>query len=150
MRSAQGWCRLSARQGRTLSGLRAALNGAVAIHAIDLDGVTRFSVEFAVAVAVLLEVAVDAVHSLFQMDVFEVHRLPELVGIVERNRLVILIEQVAFAIVLECCAENPAMAVEVGKLGVLQLAVELGRAGFLQEVRVDHRPRTAERSGLRV
>src|SRR5689334_5701607 len=45
----------------------ALLNGAVAIHAIDLNGVAGFSVQFAIAVAVLLEVAVDAVHSLFQM-----------------------------------------------------------------------------------
>ena len=117
-------------QGRTL------LNRAVAIHAIDLDGVARLSVEFAVAVAVLLEVAVDAVHSFFQMDVFEVHRLLELVGIVEWNYLVVLVEQVAFAIVLEDGAEDPAMTVEVGELGVLQLLVELGRAGLLQEVRV--------------
>ncbi len=116
--------------------VRVLLNRAVAIDAINLDGVARFSVEFAVAVAVLLEVAVDAVHSFFQMDVFEVHRLPELVGIVKRDLLVVLVEQVAFAIVLEDGAENPAMAVEVGELGVLQLPVELGRAGFLQEVRV--------------
>ena len=66
---------------------RALLNRAVAIDAIDFDGIARFSVEFAVAVTVLLEVAVDAVHPFFQMDVLEVHRLPEFVGIVERNRL---------------------------------------------------------------
>ncbi len=95
------------------------LNRAVAIHAIDLNGVARFSVEFAVAVAVLLEVAVDAVHSFFQMDVFEVHGLLELVGIVKRDLLVVLIQQVAFAVVLEHRAENPAVAVEVGELGVL-------------------------------
>ena len=124
----------------------ALLNRAVAIDAIDLDGVARFAVELAVAVAVLLEVAVDAVHALFEMDVLEVHRLPELVGIFERDRLVVFVEQVALAIVLEDGAEDPAVAVEVGELGVLQLLVELGRAGFLQEIRVG--PEAADRGAF--
>ena len=118
-------------------------NRAVTIDAIDFDRVAGFAVELAVAVAVLLEVAVDAVHPFFQMDVFEVHRFLELIGIVERDLLVVLVEQVAFAVVLEDGAEDPAMAVEVGKLRVLQLPVEFGRAGFLQELGV--RPQAANR-----
>ena len=122
----------------------------MAIDAIDLDCVARFSVKLAVAVAVLLEVAVNAVHPFFEMNVFEVHGLPKFVGIVERDRLVVFIEQVALAIVLEDRAEDPSMTVEVAELGVLQLLVEFRRAGFSRNLTSDQRPRMAERSGLRV
>ena len=54
--------------------------GAVAIGAIDLDGGARFAVQMAVAVAVLLEVAIDAVHALVQMDVAQVDGLIELLA----------------------------------------------------------------------
>ena len=98
------------------------LNRAVAIDAIDLDGGARFAVELAVAVAVLLEVAVDAVHALVEVDVLQVDGLLELVGIVEGDCLVVLVEQVALAVVLEDGAEDPAVAVVVGELRVLELA----------------------------
>ena len=61
---------------------RALLDGAVAVDAVDFDGIARLAVELAVAVTVLLEVAVDAVHALLQMNVFQMHGLAELVGIV--------------------------------------------------------------------
>ena len=47
----------------------------MAIHAIDLDGVARLAIEFAVTVTILLEVTVNAVHPLLEMDVFQVYRL---------------------------------------------------------------------------
>ena len=53
-------------------------DGAVAIDAIDLDRVARFAVQLAVAVTVLLEVAVRAVHALFEMDVLEMDGLLEI------------------------------------------------------------------------
>src|SRR5881394_641028 len=39
------------------------LNGAVTIHAVNLNGIARLAVEFPIAVAILFEVAVDAMHS---------------------------------------------------------------------------------------
>ena len=126
--------------------IRVLLNRAVAIDAIDFYGIACFSVEFAIAVTVLLEVAVNAVHPFLEMDVLEVHRLSELVRIFKRNRLVIFVEQVAFAVVLESRAKNPTMAMKVGKLRVLKLLVELGGAGLFQEVYV--RPETSNRGAF--
>ena len=57
---------------------------AVTIIAADLDRRARFVVENAVAVRVLPEVAVDAVHPFLEMDVVQVDGLLELVGIVRR------------------------------------------------------------------
>ena len=65
----------------------------MAIHAIDFDCVSRFSIQFSVAVTVLDKVAVDAMHSLFQMDVLQVNSFLELIRIAERNVIVIGIEQ---------------------------------------------------------
>ena len=42
---------------------------AVAVDALDLDGRANLAVELGVAVGVLDEMAVDAVHSLFEVDV---------------------------------------------------------------------------------
>ena len=89
------------------------------VDAVDLYGVPGFSVELAVAVTVLLEVAVDAVHTFFEMNVFEVYGFPEFV----RDRRTTLacpgVEQVSLAVVLEDGAENPSVAVEVAELRVL-------------------------------
>ena len=114
----------------------AGIDFAVAVHAVDLDGVARFAIELAVAVAVLREVAVDAMHSFFQMDVLQVHRLAEFVRIVEGTIVVFLVEQIALAIVFVDGAEDPAVAVEVGELRVLQGLVELRAADLLQEADV--------------
>ena len=56
---------------------------AVTVDAPDLRGGARFAVELPVPVAVPDEMAVDAVHALFQVDVLELHRLLELPGILE-------------------------------------------------------------------
>ncbi len=125
-----------------------ALDRAVAIGAVHLDGVARLAVELAVAVAVLGEVAVDAVHAFFQMDVLQLHGLLQLLLVGERDDVAVLVEQIAVAVLLEDGAEDPAVAVEVGELRVLQLAVELRRAGLLQERRSSHRPRAAAPSGF--
>ena len=142
-------CRQPARRSLT-SQRRALLNRAVAIDAIDFDGVARLAVQFSVAVTVLLEMAVDAMHSLFQVDVFQVHGLLEFVRIVERNLVVVGVEQIAFAVVLEDRAENPSVTVEIGELRVLELLVEFRRAQSSRgNSTSDHRPRMAARSGLR-
>ena len=50
------------------------VDGAVAVDALDLDGGPHLAVELGVAVDVLDEVAIDAVHALFQVDVQQVDR----------------------------------------------------------------------------
>ena len=118
------------------------------IDAVDLDGVTRLAIELAIAMAVLLEVAVDTVHPFFKMNVLQMHSLLELVGSVERDRFIAAVEQSAFAIVLEHCAENPSVTMEVGELRVLQLLVELCRACLFQKCRI--RPQAPNGRTLRV
>ena len=46
----------------------------------DLDGVARLAVQLAVAVVVLLEMAIDALHAALEMNVLEVHRLAGALG----------------------------------------------------------------------
>ncbi len=54
-------------------------DGPVAIHAIDFDCIASFAIEFPVAVVVLLEMAIRAVHAFFEMDVLKVDSFLELV-----------------------------------------------------------------------
>ena len=62
---------------------------AVAVDALDLDGRANLAVELGVAVSVLDEMAVDAVHSLFQMNIELVHgqAVAFRLGAVERGLL---------------------------------------------------------------
>ena len=69
----------------------------------------------------MIEVAIAALHSLREMHVFQMHRFREFAPIVPIDLVVVEIEQVAFAIVLENRAEDPAVSVIIGKLGVLEL-----------------------------
>ena len=109
-------------------------DGAVAVLAADLQGVAVLAVEQPVAVGVLGEVAVRAVHPLLEVDVLEMDRLPEAVGIVEGDDPVPGVEEVALAVLLVDGAEDPAVAVVVGELGVLEGGVELRDPG--QELRL--------------
>ena len=81
--------------GPEVNKVRALANRAMTIFASDLDRGARLVVKIAVAVRVLAEVAVDAMHSLFEMNVVEVDRLLKLVRIVGRNRLLFGVEQVS-------------------------------------------------------
>src|ERR1043166_3076583 len=101
----------------------ALIHGPVALKRIDRGPVARFAIKLPVAVHIFLEMAVRALHSVREVDVFEVNRLGEFIRIVVWNLVVAQIEQIAFAIVLEDRAENPAVAVVIGKLGVLQLRI---------------------------
>src|SRR5438067_4644994 len=67
-------------------------------------------------------------------------------GIIGIDDVIILIEQIAPAVALVNCAEDPAMAVEVGKLGVLVVFVELLGPDLLEEI--DIRPATARSSAF--
>ena len=120
------------------------VDGAVAIDALDRRRVARLAVELAVAVHVDVEMAIDALHAVREMDVLEVHRLRELLRIVVRDLVVLEVEQVAFAILLEDGAEDPAVAVVVGELRVLQLRIQLRDS--LEEIQIA--PQAARRRRL--
>ena len=81
-RAGHGCCGGTGRKQR-----RPLADRAVTVFAGDLDRRARFVVEIAVAVRVLTEVTIDAVHSLFEMNVVEMNGLLELVRIVRRNQV---------------------------------------------------------------
>src|ERR1039457_6561797 len=102
------------RTGRLKGRMR--LNTAVAVGAVNFNRVASLSVKAPIAVTVLLEVAIDAVHALLQMDVRQVHGLLELVGIVRRNRRSTIVQKFAFAIAFVDGAVVPSMAMKIGEL----------------------------------
>src|SRR4029077_4694977 len=55
---------------------RARGDGSWAVDAIDLDGVARLAIELAVAVTVLPEMAVDALHAALEMNVLQMDGQP--------------------------------------------------------------------------
>src|SRR5271163_315857 len=121
---------------------------AMAIHAIDFNRVARFSIQVSIAMTVLLEMAVYAMHSHFQVNIFQVDSLFEFIRIIERHRVAVSVLKNAFAIVLERRPENPSMTVEVRELRVLEVLIEFRSSSLLQEVYV--RPVATNRSPLRV
>jgi len=120
----------------------------MAIHAIHFNSVACFSVQFSVAVTVLFKMAVNAVHPLFQMNIFQMNSLLEFVRIIERDWVAIFIQKNTFAIVLESSPENPAVTVEVCELRVLEVLIEFRSPRLLQEIYI--RPTSANRSPLRI
>jgi len=85
-------------------------------------------------------------HAFFEMDVFQMNRLLEFVGIVEGNDFIVDILQVTFAIVFEDSAEDPAVTVEVCELGVLKLLVEFRGSSLFEKGGI--RPQSSNRRGL--
>src|SRR6185312_9463268 len=109
---------------------------AVAAFAGHDDYVSALAIELAIAMAVLLEVAIGALHALFLVDVGEVDGFFEFVFIVPVHDVIVGVEQIAFAIVLVYGAKDPAVAVEVGKLRLVELFVELRRTYLAQEAHI--------------
>src|SRR5258708_4757194 len=74
-RCAQGLEMRSARGSRRSGGdqRRAPRNCPVAIDAIELNGSTRLAVKSSAAMAVLLEVTIDALHPFLQVNILEMH-----------------------------------------------------------------------------
>src|SRR5260370_21649697 len=137
------------RRGRARRDQRSLLaNRTVAIDAVDFDGGARLAVDFPVAVIVLREMAVAALHSFLEIDVGEVDGFAETVGIVERDLLAFLVEPIPFAVVVNNRAEDPTMAVEISELRGFQLLVEFGAAHVFEEFFVV--PLAAKRSALRI
>ena len=134
------------RSGRTARAERGSLVGSpVTVFASDLDRRADFAVQLRVAVRVLFEVAIDAVHPFLKMDIHEMHRdavlrlaavgmqhrVVELRGGLVFDDAIFVVEQSALAIFLEDRFEDPAVAVEVGELRVLEFRVEVG--GLIEE-----------------
>ena len=108
----------------------------VAIDAIQFDGRARLAVELSIAVIVLLEMAIDALHSFFEMDVLQVNGFVEFLWIVGSDDLIVCVEQIALAVPLEHGAEHPAVAVKIGELRFVQLRVEFRTARLCQKFRI--------------
>ena len=121
----------------------------MAILAPDLDRILHLAIDKAVAVAVLREMAIGALHPLFGVNVHQMDRLAgidpdgdelalalaaEFLGIVGPDDLALGIEQIARAIALEHRAEIPAVAVVIGELRVLRPGVQI--IDVAQEIRV--------------
>src|SRR6266851_275292 len=130
VRAAFGRCRPRGHQG-SASG-----DTTVAIDAVDLNGVASLSVQLSIPVSILGEMAVNAMHSFFEVNVLEMHGPAEFVGILGRDDIVLFIEQIALAILLVNRAEDPAVAMKIGKLGVLKSFRELWAADFFKEANI--------------
>ncbi len=94
----------------------------------------HFAIDVAVAVVVLREVAVHAVHALFHVDRGKVHGLAELLRVVVAHLVARGIEQLAVPVALVDGAKIPAVTVIVRELRVMQLRVEVGDAA--EKVRI--------------
>ena len=112
-------------------------HGAVAIHAANFNRSAHLAIEFRIAVRVLLKVTIDAVHALFQVNVHHVNRhaifspalrihglLQSFVGHFG-DFATAAIEQFSVIVLLEHGPKYPAVTMEIGKLRVPQLAVQL-------------------------
>src|SRR5258708_6615062 len=117
--------------GSNQTGARA--DGAMAIDAVYFDGGAWLAINFPVAVIVLPEMAIRALHSLFQMNICKMNGFAKTLWIFKRDLLSGLVEPVAFAIVRIDVAINPAVPMKVRKLCGLQLFFEIRAASFFQE-----------------
>src|SRR6266568_1397483 len=113
---------------------RSLLDRSMAIDALDGCGGSGLTVEIAVAMHIGKKMAIDALHASVQMNIFEMDRFGELLRRIRRNNLIIQIQQVAFAVLLENSAENPAVPMIVGELRVLQFRIQLGN--LFQEIQI--------------
>ena len=156
----------------------AGARGTVTVHAVDLDGIARLAVQVAVAVAVLREVAVDALHPPLEMNVLQVHRhacfrrlarrLRDRLAVLSNKRrhalvrhggretvgarvlhgMILGVDQISMTVALEDGAKDPAVSVKIGELRVRELRVEFGRARLRQERRIT--PQAANGAALGV
>jgi len=110
----------------------------VAVNALDGRGGTRLAVKFAVAMHVGQKVTVHAVHPLGQVNVFKMDGFGELLRSVVRNDVIIQIQQIAPAVLLEHRAEDPAMPVIIRELRLLELRIQLG--DLFQEIEIAPQP----------
>ncbi len=101
----------------------------MAIDAGDFDCGRHFTVDVPVAVIVLLEMAVNAMHADIHVHRAEVHRFFHLVRILVTDGAAVFIKQGTLAIALEHGAEIPAVAVVIGELGIFQFRIQFRNIG---------------------
>ena len=87
--------------------------------------------------------AVRALHALRQMRVLEMNRLRELHRVIVRDVIVVEVQQVALAVLLEHRAKDPAVPVIIRELRLLQLGIQLG--DLLQELHIAPQPARCRR-----
>ena len=150
------------RRGRAAGAQRGVIvRRAVTVDAADLHRIGDLAIDQTVAVAVLREMAIGALHALFGMDIHQMNRLARIdpwghelalpvlapfFRIVGADDPAILVEEVALAITLEDGAEVPAVPVIVGELRVLQIRIEV--IDIAKEIEIG--PFTLGRGALRV
>ena len=116
------------------------IGSAVAVLAADLHRIGDLGVDQAVAMAVLREMAIGTLQALLCVDVHHVDgfaridaRLDELalilaaplLGIVMRDDIAVLVEQIALAVALQDRAEIPPVSVIIRELRVAEFGIEI-------------------------
>ena len=117
--------------GGNEAGVRA--NGAMTIDTIDFDRGARLAINLSVAVIVLTEVAINALHSLLEVNVGEMNGFAETLGIIEADLPAFFVQPIAFAIVRVNAPVNPAVAVEIGELRGLKLFIKFRAASLFEK-----------------
>ena len=100
------------------------IRSAVAIGTINFNGGGDFTINMAVAMRVLREVAVHTLHAHFKMNGSEMHRFVKFLGVGVGDGFVFFIEQRTLAVSLEYFAEIPAVPVIISELGVFQCGIK--------------------------
>ena len=99
------------------------------ILTVDFDGVRHLGVKVAVAVGILREVAVHAMHAYVHMDRGHMDSFLEFIWVLVRDELACIVDKIAASIFFEDGPEVPAMSVIVGELSVIHLIVPIPDRG---------------------
>ena len=116
---------------------RVLVGGAVAVAAADIHFRGDFAVQLSIAMRVICEVTVRALHADLGMDIAHMNRAIKLLLVGESvgNRVAACVEKRAVSRAFKDGAEVPAMTMIVGELRVLSLGVDV-LPDFRQEVYV--------------
>ena len=101
----------------------------MAILTVDFYGVCHLSVKVTVAVGVLGEVAVHAMHAYVHMDRGHMDCFLEFIWVLMRDELACIVDKIAASIFFEDGSKVPAMSVIVRELGVIHLIVPIPDRG---------------------
>jgi hypothetical protein len=104
----------------------------MAVDTHDRGRSAGLDVEKTVAVGVVEEMAIDALHPECEVNVFKVNCLAEFVLVVMIDFIALEREQIALAVFFEHGTKHPPVTMVVRKLGVRELRVELG--GFFEKI----------------
>ena len=71
-------------------------------------------------------------HSLFGVNILQVHGFFPKIRFIQRNDLPFFIQEIAFSILFEYPAEHPSMSMIIGNLRMLEFGIQL--TGLFQEI----------------